>query len=145
MPIFQCLGNEQLVDEPNFLSIMTDDIFSSQMTNKIFRCGGSLVNQWHVVTAGHCVARARPNQVSSKLSHSKFQVPWRQGEDGIDYVAVGAGHPGRVRAQVGCGAVAWQNVRGHADQGPPLLQVHAAGNGPEKGQSCHLFPASEQL
>ena len=54
------------------------------MTNKIIRCGGSLVNQWHVVTAGHCVARARPNQVSSKLTRSKFQVPWRQGEDGID-------------------------------------------------------------
>ena len=77
-----------------------------------------------------------------------FQVPSflaPKREDGIDCVAVGAGHPGRVRAQVGCGAVAWQNVRGHADQGPPLLQVHAAGNGPEKGQSCHLFPASEQL
>ena len=132
-----------MVNEPDFLSFMTDDIFSSQKTIKIFRCGGSLVNQWHVVTAGHCVARARPNQVSSKLS--RFQVSWRQGEDWIDNVAVGAGHPGRVRAQVGCGATAWQNVRGNADQGPPLLQVHAAGNGPEKGQSCHLFPASEQL
>ena len=31
-----------------------------------FRCGGSLINQWHVVTAGHCVARARPNQVPSR-------------------------------------------------------------------------------
>merc|ERR1719244_1618542 len=31
------------------------------------RCGGSLVNQWHVVTAGHCVARARPNQVRVTL------------------------------------------------------------------------------
>jgi len=31
------------------------------------RCGGSLINQWHVVTAGHCVARARPNQVRVTL------------------------------------------------------------------------------
>jgi len=31
------------------------------------RCGGSLVNNWHVVTAGHCVARARPNQVRVTL------------------------------------------------------------------------------
>ena len=31
------------------------------------RCGGSLINQWHVVTAGHCVARARPNQVTTPI------------------------------------------------------------------------------
>ena len=31
------------------------------------RCGGSLINQWHVVTAGHCVARAKPNQVRVTL------------------------------------------------------------------------------
>lgn len=31
------------------------------------RCGGSLVNSWYVVTAGHCVARARPSQVRVTL------------------------------------------------------------------------------
>ncbi|KAK4316296.1 hypothetical protein Pmani_012532 [Petrolisthes manimaculis] len=31
------------------------------------RCGGSLINQYHVVTAGHCVARARPQQVRVTL------------------------------------------------------------------------------
>ena len=27
------------------------------------RCGGSLVNHYHVITAGHCVARATPDKV----------------------------------------------------------------------------------
>lgn len=31
------------------------------------RCGGSLINQYHVVTAGHCVARARPTQIRVTL------------------------------------------------------------------------------
>ncbi|KAK9504296.1 hypothetical protein O3M35_010661 [Rhynocoris fuscipes] len=31
------------------------------------RCGGSLVNRQHVVTAGHCVARANPRQVQVTL------------------------------------------------------------------------------
>ncbi|XP_071524738.1 uncharacterized protein [Panulirus ornatus] len=31
------------------------------------RCGGSLINQYHVVTAGHCVARARPHQIRVTL------------------------------------------------------------------------------
>ena len=33
----------------------------------MYRCGGSLVNSWYVVTAGHCVARARPSQVRVTL------------------------------------------------------------------------------
>ncbi|XP_050737899.1 uncharacterized protein LOC127009157 [Eriocheir sinensis] len=31
------------------------------------RCGGSLINEYHVVTAGHCVARARPHQIRVTL------------------------------------------------------------------------------
>ncbi|KAK7062986.1 hypothetical protein SK128_026694 [Halocaridina rubra] len=31
------------------------------------RCGGSLINQYHVVTAGHCVARARAGQIRVTL------------------------------------------------------------------------------
>lgn len=31
------------------------------------RCGGSLINQYHVVTAGHCVAKARPAQIRVTL------------------------------------------------------------------------------
>nr|XP_027216994.1 serine proteinase stubble-like [Penaeus vannamei] len=31
------------------------------------RCGGSLINQYHVVTAGHCVARARAHQIRVTL------------------------------------------------------------------------------
>ena len=41
--------------------------FAISSTAGTSRCGGSLVNEWYVVTAGHCVARARASQVRVTL------------------------------------------------------------------------------
>ena len=45
-----------------WVAAITLEIFSGTS-----RCGGSLVNEWYVVTAGHCVARARASQVRITL------------------------------------------------------------------------------
>lgn len=45
----------------------SSNTISIKTRNMLSRCGGSLISRRHVVTAGHCVARASPRQVHVTL------------------------------------------------------------------------------
>ena len=69
--LFASLSQNQLITYTNLFEKFLQTAYFHFLGTS--RCGGSLVNEWYVITAGHCVARARPGEVRVTLGEYQLK------------------------------------------------------------------------